>query len=167
MLPTASWTSALLILLCHAPCPAHFHMLLPQTTSTARDKPVAFVIQWGHPFEHQLFDAPKPQSVTVLAPDGKKTDLTGKVEKVALPEGKDRKVTAYRLPFTPEARGDYIILLRTPPIWMGEDGEFLRDTVKVVLHVQAQALVEGKPRAGVMAEVERYNPTPPKALPPD
>jgi uncharacterized GH25 family protein len=47
-------------------------------------------------------------------------------------------VTAYRLRFTPEQRGDYTLVLTTPPIWMEEDQEFLQDSVKVVLHVQAQ-----------------------------
>ena len=32
---------------------------------------------------------------------------------------------------------------------------------------QGQALLAGKPLAGAMVEVERYNPTPPKDLPPD
>jgi len=47
-------------------------------------------------------------------------------------------VTAYQLRFTPQQRGDYVFVLQTPAIWMEEDGEFLQDTVKVVLHVQAQ-----------------------------
>src|SRR5947209_3902759 len=81
---------------------------------------------------------------------------------------------------------------------MEEDREFLQDTVKAVLHVQAQkswdaaagqafemvpltrpyglqpgmafqaqALVEGKPLAGAMVEIEHYNPVAPKELPPD
>ena len=52
--------------------------------------------------------------------------------------GKDKKVKGYRLRFTPAARGDYVFLLQTPPIWMDEEKEFYQDTVKVVLHVQAQ-----------------------------
>jgi cobalt/nickel transport protein len=42
------------------------------------------------------------------------------------------------LRFTPEQRGDYTFFLRTPPIWIEGEGEFLQDLVKVVLHVQAQ-----------------------------
>ena len=55
-----------------------------------------------------------------------------------MPAGEGKTVAAYQVVFTPEQRGDYIFLLRTPPIWMETDGEFLQDNVKVVLHVQAQ-----------------------------
>jgi cobalt/nickel transport protein len=182
---------------------AHFNMLLPSTASAKKGEPVAFTYQFGHPFEHQLFDAPAPQSLVVIAPDGKQTDLAKSLEKITVPAG-DKKVTAYRFTFTPEQRGDYVFVLTTPPIWMEEEQEFLQDTVKVVLHVQAQkgwdalgpvpdlvpltrpyglqpgmvfqaqALGLGpssakrtQPLAGAVVEIERYNPAPPKELPPD
>src|SRR5207248_3223291 len=44
----------------------------------------------------------------------------------------------YSLRFTPAHRGDYVFVLQTPPIWLEEDEVFVQDTVKVVLHVQAQ-----------------------------
>jgi cobalt/nickel transport protein len=179
------------------PAPAHFNMLLPQSAWVRKGEAVTLFYQWGHPFEHQLFDAPPPQSVFVLAPDGKRTDLAPSLEKVAVP-GEGKNVTAYRLRFTPPQRGDFVFVLETPPIWMEQEEEFFQDTVKVVLHVQAQngwgaaagpdfellpltrpyglkagmvfqaqALAGGKPLAGALTEVERYNPTPPKDLPPD
>ena len=43
-----------------APASAHFNMLLPQTTGAKKGSPVMLLYQWGHPFEHQLFDAPAP-----------------------------------------------------------------------------------------------------------
>lgn len=118
--------------------PAHYTMLLPRAATWKKGEAVTFTCQWGHPFEHQLFDTPLPESVTVVAPDGKKTELTGTLKKTALAAGKGKKVTAYQFRYTPTQRGDYLFLLRTPPIWMEEDKEFLQDTVKVVLHVQAQ-----------------------------
>lgn len=118
--------------------PAHYTMLLPRAAVWKKGEAITFTCQWGHPFEHQLFDAPLPQSVTVLAPDGKKTELTGTLKKTTVPAGKGKKVTAYQFRYTPPTRGDYLFLLRTPPIWMEEDREFLQDVVKVVLHVQAQ-----------------------------
>lgn len=173
-------------------------MLLPPTASARKGEALTLTYQWGHPFEHQLFDAPQPQSLIVLAPDGKKTELRDKLEKIAL-KSEHKEVQAHRLPFTPEQRGDYVFRLQTPPIWMEEDEEFLQDTVKVVLHVQVQkrwdaALGEfeflplTRPyglRAGTifqarmpphqtgtsepfgLVEIERYNPEPPKKLPPD
>ncbi|HKI30323.1 MAG TPA: DUF4198 domain-containing protein [Gemmataceae bacterium] len=177
---------------------AHYNMLLPEKHSVKKGEAVTLTYQWGHPFEHQLFDAPAPEKVTVLAPDGKATDLTKSLEKTTVPAAEGKKVTAYRLKFTPEQRGDYVFVLQTPPIWMEEEEEFFQDTVKVVLHIEAQKGWEAaapdtfqlvpltrpyglqpglvfqaqtagpdKPLAGVLVEVERYNPAPPKELPPD
>jgi uncharacterized GH25 family protein len=175
-----------------APAGGHYNMLLPATAGGKKGKAVTLTYQWGHPFEHQLFDAPPPLSLTVRAPDGKQTDRTAALEKTTIEEG-EKKVTAYRLRFTPGERGDYTFVLRTPPIWMEEDGDFLQDTVGVVLHVQAQKGWDKVEReggwepltrpyglppgvafqarldapAGALVEVERYNPTPPEKLPPD
>ena len=117
---------------------AHYNMLLPDKPSVKKGETVTFTYQWGHPFEHELFDSPTPESLVVLAPDGKKSNLTKSLEKITIPAGVDKKVTAYQFKFTPEQRGDYVFLLQTPLIWMEEDGKYLEDTVKVVLHVQAQ-----------------------------
>jgi cobalt/nickel transport protein len=183
-----------LVLTTH-PAAAHYNMLLPQTASAKRGEVVTLIYQWGHPFEHQLFDAPAPEKVMVRAPDGKTSDQT--LEPLTVQVG-DKKVAAYRLRFTPEQRGDFVWALQTPPIWMEEEEQFFRDTVKVVLHVQAQTgwdavtgqdfewvpltrpyglqagmvlqaqvLASGKPLPAALVEIEHYNPTPPKELPPD
>jgi cobalt/nickel transport protein len=192
---------------------AHFNMLLPECHSTEKGKEMTFTYQWGHPFEHQLFDAPKPASVFVLSPDGKRTDLVNKLEKASVAVGDKKQATVFRFRFTPEERGDYIFVLTTPPIWMEEEQEFLQDTVRVVLHVQAQKGWDGSSEEtfemlpltrpyglhagmvfqaqavriatksdsertssrskgpgglpGLLVEIERYNATPPKDLPPD
>src|SRR5262249_40805023 len=117
---------------------AHFNMLLPERASAKKGEKVTFTYQFGHPFEHQLFDAPQPAEVYVLAPDGKKTDLGKTLEKVKLRGADNKDVAAYRFRFTPDQRGDFTLVLKTPPIWMEEEKEFLQDTVQVVLHVQAQ-----------------------------
>jgi len=189
-----------LVAFCFAswPARAHYNMLLPETASAKRGDTVAFLYQWGHPFEHQLFDAPAPRSLWVLSPDGKKSDLISTLEKAAVPGAEGKTVTAWRFRFKPEQRGDYVILLAAEPIWMEEEHEFWQDSVKVVLHVQAQknwdaivepgfeivpltrpyglqpgmvfqaALETGKANgSGLIVEVERYNQSPPKALPAD
>lgn len=117
---------------------AHFNMLLSDKPSAKKDEAVTLTYQWGHPFEHQLFDAPAPESLSVRAPDGKTTDLTKSLKKTTVPTAGGKKVTAYQLKLTPDQRGDYVFLLKTPPIWMEEEEEFFQDTVKTVLHVQAQ-----------------------------
>lgn len=119
------------------PSKGHFHMLLPASVAVKKGETAVLTYQWGHPFEHQLFDAQAPLSLTVRAPDGKQTDLTSLLEKSEVQAG-DKKVTAYLLRFKPEARGDYVFIARAAPVWMGEEGEYYEDTVKVVLHVQAQ-----------------------------
>jgi hypothetical protein len=121
-----------------SPALAHYNMLLPAAASGKKGEPVTFTYQWGHPFEHQLFDAPKPESVVAFAPDGKVSNLMNALQKVALPAGEGKTVSGYRFDFAPPQRGDYAVVLRTPPIFLEEDGEFVQDSVKVVYHVQAQ-----------------------------
>jgi cobalt/nickel transport protein len=175
---------------------AHYQMLLPQSASVKRGQEVILLYQWGHPFEHELFDAPPPREVLVLAPGGTKTALTP--TKIVVPGAEKKRVAAYQLRFTPRQRGDYVFILNTEPIWMAEEKVFFRDTVRVVLHVedqdgwdagtgqafemvpltrpyglgagmvfQAQVSAAGKPAGGTLVEVEHYNPTPPARLPPD
>jgi cobalt/nickel transport protein len=177
---------------------AHFPMLFPATPSGQREQAVSVIFQWGHPFEHQLFDAPKPESAAVFDPEGKRIDLSKSLEKVEVAGDGGKKVTAWKCSFTPQRRGDYTLVFIAAPIWMGEEEFFFQDTVKVVYHVQtqngwdkpaamafelvpltrpyglqpgmvfqAQALLEGKPLAGALVEVERYNAAPPKDLPAD
>jgi uncharacterized GH25 family protein len=194
------------------PCLAHYNMLLPQTASAKKGETVTFTYQWGHPFEHQLFDAPEPVSVVALAPDGKTTDLTKALTKTKVPAAEGKEVVAYQFKFTPDQRGDYVFVLKTALIYLKEEEEYVEDTVKVVLHVQAQKGWDGlvhkdfefapltrpyglqpgmafqakidaakvelasdgkweklpeKPFAGALIEIEKYNATPPKSLPPD
>jgi uncharacterized GH25 family protein len=174
----------------------HFNMLLPQIASAKKGEALTITYQWGHPFEHQLFDAPQPRGLFVVGPDGKRVDLTDKLEKTARKVG-DKEITTYHLTFTPPQRGDYLLILKTPPIWLEEESEFVEDTIKTVLHVQAQrgwdrsaGEFEFVPltrpyglRPGMVfqvemprrpdeealshVEIERYNREPPKTLPPD
>jgi cobalt/nickel transport protein len=117
---------------------AHYNMLLPETHFTKKGDKVTFIYQWGHPFEHELFDAPPPKSLIVLSPDGKQHDLTKTMEKIQIPGSDKKMVNAYRFAFTPEQRGDYTFMLTTPPIFLGEPEEWVQDVVKVVLHVSVQ-----------------------------
>ena len=138
MKPKTAGMTLLMLCLATEPGRAHYNMLLPETASARRGDTVAFLYQWGHPFEHQLFDAPAPRSVFVVQPDGKKTDLTSALVKSTASVADGKSVTAWRFGFKAEQRGDYVFVLTTQPIWMEEEQEFWQDTVKVVLHVQAQ-----------------------------
>ena len=127
-----------LLALTTSPLQAHFNILLPQSASVKRGETVTVFYRWGHPFEHQLFDAPAPQSVFAIQPDGRKTDLKEILERITEPGSEGKNATAYQFRFTPSERGDFILGLHTPSIWMEEEQEFIKDSVKVVLHVQAQ-----------------------------
>jgi uncharacterized GH25 family protein len=183
---------------------AHYHILLPDKPAAKTGEPVTLTYQFGHPFEHELFDTQKPETLFVLAPDGASTDLTGKLEKFAADGADGKKVTAFRTTFTPEKRGDHVVVAVSPRVSVEGEKLPLQDTVKVTVHVQTQngwdnraglpAVIEASPltrpyglvpgmafRAeftepienglqplmGTLVEVERYNPTPPKELPPD
>jgi hypothetical protein len=73
-------------------------MLLPDRASARRGEVVTFTYQWGHPFEHQLFDAPAPQRVAVLVPGGGRADLAPVLEEgsVSVPDQKEARVYRFR-----------------------------------------------------------------------
>src|SRR5438132_1468986 len=121
-----------------APALAHYHILLPDRPSAERDQAVTFTYRFGHPFEHQMFAAEKPQSLAVITPDGQSHDQTAKLERFEVAGADGKPVAAFRWQYTPTRRGDHVVVARSAPVWMPEDKEFLQDTVKVVLHVQTQ-----------------------------
>jgi uncharacterized GH25 family protein len=197
---------AALLVACPGVTPAHYHILLPDKPAAKTGEAVTCTFQFGHPFEHQLFDTQPPEAVYVLAPDGTKIDLASKLEKLTVDGADGKKVTAYRFAFTPERRGDHIVVAIAPAQKVEGEPLPLKDVAKVVLHVQTQngwerrgltpgaapletcpltrpyglragmafqveveepADAGGRTLPGVLVEIERYNPTPPKELPPD
>src|SRR5437763_10863266 len=105
------------LLLAAVPSRAHFHILLPESPSGARDRPVSFTIRWGHPFEHELFDASRPGGLLVVSPDGKQADLGGTLEKTTFTTPDNRKAVGYAFRYTPGRRGDHTFVLTAPPVW--------------------------------------------------
>jgi cobalt/nickel transport protein len=144
-------TFALLLLLFSATTSvAHYNMLIPDKAWANKGDKVTFTYQFGHPFEHELFDAPEPKAVIVILPDGK-TQKIDKLTKIELKGADGKKVTGYKFVFEPETRGDFTFVLQTPPIWMEESKEFWQDTVKVVLHVQTQKNWDAELELGTLA----------------
>lgn len=132
---------ALLIVIFFAfaePLFAHYHILLPDRSSAKTDEAVTFTLQFGHPFEHQMFDTQRPTELYVIAPDGSKTDLISKLMQFKM-EGVDgKKVTGYKFEFVPTKRGDYTFVAVCPEQNVEGEPLPLRDIAKVVLHVQTQ-----------------------------
>jgi cobalt/nickel transport protein len=133
------WPAILALLIGATPSFAHYNMLLPDKAWAQKDEKVTFTYQFGHPFEHELFDAPKPAGLMVHLPSGKleTLDVDKTLTKVEVPGADGKKVAAWRFDYTPAERGDHVFLMKTARI-KHEEGKFLEDTVKVVLHVQTQ-----------------------------
>jgi uncharacterized GH25 family protein len=128
------------LLSCATTSLAHYNMLFPDKPWTKKGEKVTFTYQFGHPFEHELFDAPKPVGVAVLLPGGKKEliDIEKTLTRIEVPGADGKKMTAWRFDYTPAERGDHIFVLKTPPIRIQDEGHSVEDLVKVVLHVQTQ-----------------------------
>lgn len=208
------WVGSVVFLFAAARAAAHYHILLSDPASAEREATVKFTLRFGHPFEHQMFSATKPKSVTVLKPDGQTVDLSAQQARYNVPGIDGKPASGYSWTYKPENRGDYVVFVHCEPQWMAEEKVFLDDSVKTILHVQTQngwdaslgdgmelvpltrpyglragmvfqAMVRGpfaatspkvrtitpgsenQPLAGTLVEVERYNPKPPNALPPD
>ena len=131
------WIAMLVQMACVSASSAHYNMLFPDKPWANKGEKVAFTYQFGHPFEHELFDAPKPLAVNVILPDGK-TQAVNKLTKVSLKGIDGKNVAGYSFTYEPQIRGDHTFILQTPPIWMEESKDFVQDSVKVVLHVQTQ-----------------------------
>ena len=189
---------------------AHYHMLIPDKHSVKTGDEVTIVYQFGHPFEHQLFDAAEPASATIFSHAGEPVDVKAKLKKIEI-AGEGKKVVAYQLTFKPEKRGDHLIVFTSPAVTLAGEKNPIFDTVKVVLHVQTEGGWDStaahgadqradlvpltRPyglRPGMLfratysdlskqkdpdsnfvllgfekVEIERYNPEPPKELPPE
>jgi uncharacterized GH25 family protein len=173
----------------------HYHMLLPDKSSVKVDEQVSIAYQFGHPFEAELFDAEKPKFAKAYAPDLTSTDLTDSFEKVVVDSTDKKKIVTYRCKYTPKVRGDHVILVQSPPIYLEDQKLFIQDTVRVTLHVQSEkgwnysysdklpfvfvpmtrpyglragTVFQAKTTFGVhRVEVEKYNAVPPRELPPE
>lgn len=133
-----SFLLAAAALIAAAPAHGHYHILLPDRHSVKVGDELTLTYVFGHPFEHDLFDTEKPAKATVFAPDGKATDVLGKLEKVETDGHEGRRIAAYQYVFKPAARGDFTILFEAPPVWMADEKHFVRDTTRVTIHAETQ-----------------------------
>ena len=135
--------SALALLLLASASQAHYHMLIPDKPSAKKGEEVTVTCQFGHPFESELSDMLPPQRVMLHSHGRRGIDVTNKLEKVSL-EGVKGRVDGYRLKFTPDQRGDYVIEMISAPTTLPGEKETIQDTVKVIVHVQAQKGWDGR-----------------------
>ncbi len=118
---------------------AHYNMLLPSKPWAEKGEKVTFTYQFGHPFEHELVDAPKPVAIRVFKPSGRTDEIDlVKVLSAIKKDGPDgKKVVTWQFDYSPSERGDFTFALKTPVIKHGDDVA-VEDIVRVVLHVQTQ-----------------------------
>ena len=163
---------------------AHFTMIMPGTMDPkASDFMVrpgeakTFWVLWGHPFEHELFDCPRPE-VRVVDPNGG-------VREVAVSEVEVEGVKAWQFSYRFTDPGDYLIcvdLLAADhgiydhvkavvhcggEVWRGWDRVVGQDA-EIVPYVRpygveegfvftGRALFRGEPMAWAEVEVEKYH----------
>jgi len=116
---------------------AHFIIFLPGRPAARARDPVSGTIHFGHPFEHELLDMVEPESLRVTTPGGEVKDLTSLLISGKAAGAAGRRVSCYRFQYVPRERGDHCLSFISRPRLDGEEG-FLKDFVKVVLHVQAE-----------------------------
>jgi cobalt/nickel transport protein len=114
---------------------AHFSILLPSVAVVKRGEKFTLEYQWGHPFEHELYDAPRPEAVMVNAPLPAPRFLTSNLREGSVSIG-TKKARVYGLDCTAEHRQDYVFVAQSPPIWTEADQVFYQDSTKVIVHVQ-------------------------------
>jgi cobalt/nickel transport protein len=117
----------------------HFHVLLPQEYaqwSAAKGRAVPFRLVWGHGYEHIWMNAAKPAELFAVAPDGKRTDLLAALKPLSVKAADGKEYSAFAFDYVPAERGDFWFALKSSLIWDEQDGVFLQDYAKSVLHVQ-------------------------------
>jgi uncharacterized GH25 family protein len=117
---------------------AHYHMLIPDRHSIKNGDKITLVYQFGHPLERELFNVAAPESATVIAPDGKATDVTKQLVKFEIPLEKEMTAIAYKLEWTAPSRGDFIFLFKLAIEYSDEEKTATEDLVQVVIHVDTQ-----------------------------
>lgn len=130
---------------------AHFTMVFPdKTLNPTADNFMSDLgetktlwILWGHPYEHIIFDCPKP-SVWLKDPEGKIKQLLP--AKISV-EGK----RAWEVSFTATKRGDYIVYVDLK----AEEHKMI-DHLKTVIHCDGEVWKGWNASTGQRAEIIPY-----------
>ena len=118
--------------------PAHLHGLIPDRPAVSPREEATFLLFFGHPFESEMAEMARPEKIRALLPGGSVLDLAPLLRAEAWKDPGGKEVNRFRLSFQPAERGDYLVALAAPAHFLGEGEGFVRDFVKVVLHVGAE-----------------------------
>ncbi len=121
------------------PLKAHYHILIPDKSSVKIGEKVNVRYLFGHPYESELTDTDPPISVFAVAPNGTRTILKNSLKSNEETSSNGKKFKAYSFEFTPEKRGDHIIVVTSSPFALEESNSYKYvDQVKTVIHVETQ-----------------------------
>ncbi|RLA88725.1 MAG: hypothetical protein DRG20_05685 [Deltaproteobacteria bacterium] len=117
---------------------AHFQTFWPDNNNgyAKRGKMVTWQYFWGHPYEFVVFDAKKP-NFYVVTPKGSKENVEMK-QNMMKDEATGKLRKAYKIKYTPKYLGDSWLCLEAPLYFVEEEGVFLKDYAKEVIHVIAE-----------------------------
>lgn len=112
---------------------AHFNFFLPDEWSMDSVTANEVEIIWGHPYEGIYFDVPAITGVGVVKPNGTKDTLSTTDITVT---GEEGNAKAYKVSFTPDKRGDYIIYADFEALHVEEEEVTWEDHVKAIIHYE-------------------------------
>ncbi len=118
---------------------AHFNVMLPQDYgqwSARRGESISCRLVWGHGYEHAWIDARTPAELVAISPVGKRTDLMPALKPTKVVAADGKACGAFAFAYQPQERGDHVLALKAALLWDADDGIFLQDYAKSILHVQ-------------------------------
>ncbi len=120
---------------------AHYHALTPagyDQWQARKNAAVNYNLIWGHGYEHIWFDVAPVKSLVAHPPEGGAKDLVDALAPMKVRAVDGKEYDAYKFVYKPAERGDHILALTAGLQWDEEDGAWLQDYAKAVLHVQSE-----------------------------
>lgn len=175
---------------------AHFPIALPEGGGLKRGQESRVSFAFGHPFEATRVDVKQPKA-WLYAPSLSPAKAAPAPILLAPEALQQKGAKAWSLKLTPQTRGDHLLVVACQPIQHGRErirdlvklvlpvggvqrgwDRSLRLELEVVPLTRPYGIAVGssfrfsvqaggKPLPGAFVEVERLNPEPPKALPPE
>ncbi|MEM1058862.1 MAG: DUF4198 domain-containing protein [Verrucomicrobiota bacterium] len=126
------------------PAQAHFLEIVGTPPAAEKGKPYALTLAFGHPNKGTLLKMDAPTKVEVITPSGTQ-DLTKEV-------AKGKEDNTMNVSFTPDADGDYVIVVEGAPYYEKDENQFIAQTAKMIAHVGAEEGDWNKP-VGLPVEI--------------
>ncbi len=130
------WSSIFSILfLWTLSAPCHFPVLTLEQNDIALGTTAIIRLRYGHPFESEWENCPKPLSLVSYTPEGKILPLS--LQMVEVSKG-DRKIVQYQSQYVPTTRGDHKIVATWPPKKSPGEQTPIQEIAASWLHIQQE-----------------------------